>query len=139
MNGPRLAFVFAATAGAATSSLAWADFALGELDGFVVTRNAGIPAQNQLRLYGHTPQQCAARCKAEAWCRSFDYHRAAAICDLSRASAPSGDRLSYVFPGNPMDHYGLAPPFFRLTRNAAIPGFNTQRLVDKTPQACAHS
>jgi hypothetical protein len=114
------------------------------LDAFQHQPNAAISGYNNETLTGVTPEACAAACTSSTragWCRSFDYDKAAAKCDLSDKSALDVG-LKTNYSGNPYDHYSLKPAFdplskFTSTTNAAISGFNTEALTGVTPQQCA--
>lgn len=128
-------------------ALAWLAAAQAQaaaLDAFQHQPNGAIAGYNNEQLSGVTPEACAAACTStprEAWCRSFDYDKAAAKCDLSDKSALDVG-LKTNYSGNPYDHYSLKPAYdplskFASTANAAISGFNTEALTGVTPQQCA--
>lgn len=79
------------------------------LSEFRFTANAAISGYNRDHLTGVTPSQCAAACKTKSWCKSFDFERQAAACDLSGKRAEEVGGLNTDYSGDPYDHYNLSP------------------------------
>ncbi|MEC5398097.1 PAN domain-containing protein [Uliginosibacterium sp. H1] len=80
------------------------------LASFLQTPNAAISGHNTEQLTNVQPADCAAACTAASrsgWCRSFDYHKATAKCDLSDKRASDVGGLKTDYAGNPYDHYAL--------------------------------
>ncbi|MCY1021614.1 PAN domain-containing protein [Pyxidicoccus sp. MSG2] len=114
-------------------SLAAAD----NLSRFGFSGNAAISGYNNEHLTGVTPLQCADACLGRTWCKSFDYYRNDAACDLSDRSAEDVGGLKTDYAGNPFDHYSVLPSGFSRTPNAAIYGYNNEHLTGVTPSQCA--
>lgn len=84
--------------------------AAASLDAFARTSNAAIAGHNTEHLNAVTPEACATACLGDArkaWCRSFDFNKNAAECDLSDKQASDVGGLKTDYPGNPYDHYAL--------------------------------
>jgi hypothetical protein len=86
--------------------------ALDPLSKFVSTPKAAIAGFNTESLTNVTPQSCAAACTDASrsnWCKSFDFHKDAARCDLSDKNASEVGGLKTDYSGDPYDHYALSP------------------------------
>jgi len=72
------------------------------------TANAAISGYNIEHLDDVTVDDCKQRCSAAPWCKSFDYYKFKAKCDLSDKSADEITQgLKTNYDGNPFDHYAL--------------------------------
>ncbi|MBM3114861.1 PAN domain-containing protein [Jeongeupia naejangsanensis] len=112
------------------------------LESFDFTANAAISGNNTEHLTQVTPEQCAASCLGTSranWCVSFDYYKNTQECDLSNKRAADVGGLKTNYAGNPYDHYSIKDVLraFTFTANAAIAGYNTERLTGVSPAACA--
>jgi hypothetical protein len=50
-------------------------------------------------------QKCKDACCQAKWCKSFDYHKNTAECDLSSCSAEEKGGLKTNYENNPYNHY----------------------------------
>ncbi|MEE4202465.1 MAG: PAN domain-containing protein, partial [Halieaceae bacterium] len=66
--------------------------------------NAAIPGNNQTQIVGSVAD-CKDACDREDWCKSFDYYKQEAKCDLSDQSQRTAGGLKTDYPGHPYDHY----------------------------------
>ena len=69
------------------------------------TPNAAISGHNTRTLSNVSVETCMAACSKETWCKSFDFHKGKAKCDLSDMSAEDVGGLKTNYKGNPYDHY----------------------------------
>jgi len=70
-----------------------------------MTANAAISGFNNEQMAG-TVDECKTACRSRFWCKSFDYYKNAAKCDLSSASASDVGGLKLDYHGHPYNHYG---------------------------------
>ena len=66
--------------------------------------NAAIKGYNDEQLSKVSVQDCKSACDKRPWCKSFDYYKYKAKCDLSSKSYHEVG-LKRNYPGNPYDHY----------------------------------
>ncbi len=100
--------------------------------------NAAISGHNVEQLSGVSVKQCKKACSSRKWCKSFDYYKDGAKCDLSNKHQQDVGGLKTNYSGNPYDHYHRKT--YRKISNAAISGHNTEQLsgasVSKCKKAC---
>ncbi len=74
---------------------------------FEKTPDAAIRLYNHKKFRDVTPEQCMREClkMEEFTCRSFDYYKRLAVCDLSAATAESVGGLKTDYELDPYDHY----------------------------------
>lgn len=107
----------------------------GQQDIYAKTSNAAIRGSNQKTLKNVTVDQCKTACSSETSfvCKSFDYTKAAKVCDLSKDSRDT-KKLKTDYANNSHDHYSRY--YFNLTPNAAISGHNNKELKNISPSQC---
>lgn len=66
--------------------------------------NAAIKGHNDEKLSGVSVSDCIRACNDRQWCKSFDYYKNKAKCDLSSKSYKDVG-LKQNYSGNPYDHY----------------------------------
>jgi hypothetical protein len=126
---------------------------------YVHTPNAAISGHNTRTLSNVSVEACKAVCSQESWCKSFDFHKGKAKCDLSNMSAQDVGGLKTNYKGNPYDHYAKhivdtprdplsssstsitetnssSQAGFQVFPNAAISGHNTRTLSNVSVAAC---
>jgi len=77
---------------------------------FTRTSNAAIKGHNNVRMPAGsmTVDQCKKACREADWgCKSFDYWKNDARCDLSDKNAADVGGLKTDYEGNPYDHYSM--------------------------------
>ena len=78
---------------------------------FTKTENAAISGHNNKTLKNMSVSDCETACKAESWCKSFDYNKPSKYCLLSDDNAADVGGLKTTYSGNPYDYYeGSASP-----------------------------
>lgn len=66
--------------------------------------NAAISGHNVEYLTGVSVKNCVNACSSRSWCKSFDYYKNDAKCDLSNKNRRDVG-LKTNYNGNPYDHY----------------------------------
>ncbi|MFW5837744.1 MAG: PAN domain-containing protein [Desulfovibrionaceae bacterium] len=96
--------------------------------------NAAISGHNVEHLTGVSVHDCMRACSSRSWCKSFDYFKNQAKCDLSDKHQQEVGGLKTNYSGNPYDHYHRKT--YKVFRNAAISGHNVEHLTGVSPSDC---
>jgi len=70
-----------------------------------LTPDAAISGHNIEQLTGQTVVSCQVACNTAEWCKSFDWYKNSARCDLSDKCACDVGGLKTDYAGDPYDHY----------------------------------